>query len=120
MTEDEPDYSHVIGRTVKGTVDRPLGTAHPRDSEMIYPINYGYVNGVFAGDGEEQDAYLFGTDAPLKSFEGRVIAVWHRFDDNEDKWIVSVNGEDVNDDRILGGDFFPGAVFLRKIIQIEQ
>ncbi len=59
MTEEEPDYSHVIGRTVKGTVDRPIGTAHPSDPEMIYPINYGYVNGVFAGDGEEQDVYLF-------------------------------------------------------------
>lgn len=115
MTEEEPDYSHVIGRTVKGTADRPLGTAHPRDSEMIYPINYGYVNGVFAGDGEEQDAYLFGTDAPLRSFEGRVIAVWHRFDDNEDKWIVSVNGEDVNDDRILGEISFQEQFFYGKL-----
>lgn len=115
MTEDEPDYSHVIGRTVKGTVDRPIGSAHPQDPEMIYPINYGYVNGVFAGDGEEQDAYLFGTDAPLKSFEGRVIAVWHRFDDNEDKWIVSVNGEDVSDDRILGEISFQEQFFYGKL-----
>lgn len=115
MTEEEPDYSHVIGRTVKGTVDRPLGTAHPSDPGMIYPINYGYVNGVFAGDGEEQDAYLFGADAPLRSFEGRVIAVWHRFDDNEDKWIVSVNGEDVNDDRILGEISFQEQFFYGKL-----
>ena len=70
---------------------------------------------MFASDGEEQDAYLFGTDAPLRSFEGRVIAVWHRFDDNEDKWIVSVNGEDVNDDRILGEISFQEQFFYGKL-----
>ena len=115
MTEEEPDYSDIIGTTVKGTVDRPLGTAHPRDLEMIYPINYGYVDGVFADDGEEQDVYLFGADEPLESFEGVVIAVWHRFDDNEDKWIVSLNGEDVDDDRILGEISFQEHFFYGKL-----
>lgn len=115
MTGEEPDYSDIIGTTVKGTVDRPLGTAHPRDLEMIYPINYGYVDGVFADDGEEQDVYLFGADEPLESFEGVVIAVWHRFDDNEDKWIVSLNGEDVDDDRILGEISFQEQFFYGKL-----
>ena len=62
---DEPDYSGIIGKTVRGTVDRPAGTSHPQYPEMVYTINYGYVEDVFAGDGEEQDAYLFGTDKPL-------------------------------------------------------
>ena len=94
-------YRNIIGKTVKGTVDRPLGSVHPRFTDMIYPINYGYVDGVFAGDGMEQDVYLFGTDKPLKTFEGKVIAVWRRFDDVEDKWIVSLDGLDFSDEKII-------------------
>lgn len=115
MEPDEPDYSHIIGKTVKGTVDRPLGASHPRHPEMIYPINYGYVDGVFAKDGAEQDVYLFGTDEPLKNFEGRVIAVWHRFDDVEDKWIVSLDGKDISDEKILGDISFQEQFFYGKL-----
>lgn len=112
---DEIDYSHIIGKKVKGTVDRPLGTAHPRNPRMIYPINYGYVDGVFAGDGAEQDVYLFGTDKALKNFEGKVIAVWHRFDDVEDKWIVSLSGEDIAEEKILGDISFQEQFFYGKL-----
>lgn len=112
---DEMDYSHIIGKKVKGTVDRPLGTAHPRNPRMIYPINYGYVDGVFAGDGAEQDVYLFGTDKALKNFEGKVIAVWHRFDDVEDKWIVSLSGEDIAEEKILGDISFQEQFFYGKL-----
>lgn len=27
-------------------IDRPLGSVHPDDPDMIYPVNYGYVPGV--------------------------------------------------------------------------
>lgn len=115
MQADEPDYSHIIGTVVKGTVDRPLGTSHPRHPEMIYPINYGYVDGVYANDGAEQDVYVLGTDKPLENFEGKVIAVWHRFDDVEDKWIVSINGEDIAEEKILGDISFQEQFFYGKL-----
>ena len=112
---DEPDYRDIIGKNVRGTVDRPLGSLHPRNPEMRYPINYGYIDGVFAEDGAEQDVYLFGTDKPLKQFEGKVIAVYHRFDDVEDKWIVSLNREDVSDEKILGDIAFQEQFFYGKL-----
>lgn len=34
-------YRGIIGQTVKGKVDRPKGSPHPRHKEMIYPINCG-------------------------------------------------------------------------------
>ena len=91
----------VIGKRVKGIVDRPMGSAHPNDPEMIYPINYGYVEGLFAEDGEEQDVYILGPDKPIKAFEGVVIAVYHRFNDVESKWIVSLDGKDYSDEEIM-------------------
>ena len=111
----EPDYSHIIGKTVKGIIDRPLGAPHPKYPEIIYPVNYGYVDGTFAKDGEEQDIYLFGTDEPLEKFEGKVIAVWHRFDDVEDKWIVSLTGEDITEEKILGDISFQEQFFYGKL-----
>lgn len=96
------DYSDIIGSTVKGHIDRPLGSRHPRHPHILYPINYGYVDGVIAGDGKEQDIYLMGIDKPVDTFEGKVIAVYHRYDDVEDKWIVSADGRDYSDAEIYG------------------
>lgn len=79
----------VIGKTVTVTVDRPLGSYHPEHKEIYYPINYGYVEGVMAPDGEEQDAYILGVNEPIDNFTGRVIAIVHRNDDVEEKWVVA-------------------------------
>ncbi len=98
--EVKPDFSGVIGRTVSGKIDRPLGSSHPRIPEMIYPVNYGYVDDVFAGDGAEQDIYLLGVNEPCETFTGKVIAVWHRYNDVEDKWIVTPDGADIPDAEI--------------------
>lgn len=113
--EKELDYSNIIGKTVTGKVDRPLGTHHPRHPDMVYPINYGYVEGIMAADGVEQDVYVFGTDEPLEKFEGKVIKVFHRFNDVEDKWIVSLDGRDIPDDKILGDIAFQEQFFYGKL-----
>ncbi|MBQ8210145.1 MAG: inorganic pyrophosphatase [Clostridia bacterium] len=81
----------MLGKTVKVTVDRPLGSKHPK-YDMIYPVNYGYVEGLIGGDGEEQDVYILGIDEPLTEFEGTIIAIVHRLNDNEDKWVVTPDG----------------------------
>ena len=77
-----------IRKIVKVIVDRPLGTYHPKHSDLYYSVNYGYIPGILAPDGEEQDAYILGVDAPVNEFVGKVIAVIHRTNDVEDKWIV--------------------------------
>ncbi len=89
-------YRGIIGQIVKGKIDRPKGSPHPRHKEMIYPINYGYVSGVTGGDGAEQDVYLFGEEKAVEDYCGKVIAVYHRYDDNETKWIVVACDENGN------------------------
>lgn len=79
----------MIGSIVTVTVDRPLGSYHPKHKDMYYPINYGYVKGIIAPDGEEQDAYILGVSEPVKEFVGRIIAIIHRYDDVEEKWVVA-------------------------------
>lgn len=79
----------MVGRTVTVTVDRPLGSYHPKFPQMRYPVNYGYVEGIPGGDGQWQDAYILGIDEPVEKFTGKVIAVIHRSDDVEEKWVVA-------------------------------
>ena len=78
----------IIGKTVTVIVDRPLGSYHPEHRDMYYPINYGFVEGIMAEDEEEQDAYILGVDVPVKEFVGKIIAIIHRDDDIEEKWVV--------------------------------
>ena len=82
----------MIGRIVTVTIDRPLGSCHPKHPDIYYSVNYGYIEGIIAPDGEEQDAYILGVDIPLQAFTGEVIAVIHRKDDVEDKWVVAPEG----------------------------
>ena len=82
----------MIGQIVKVIIDRPLGSYHPEHKDIYYPINYGYIEDIIAPDGEEQDAYVLGVGTAVKEFTGRVIAVIHRRDDVEDKWVVAPDG----------------------------
>lgn len=78
----------ILGKTVTVTVDRPIGSVHPKHKDIFYPVNYGYVKGVIAGDGEEQDAYILGIDKAVTEYTGKIIAIINRQDDIEDKWVV--------------------------------
>ncbi len=50
---------NYLGKKIKVKMDRPLGSKHPK-YDLIYPINYGYIEGTESGDAEEIDAYVLG------------------------------------------------------------
>ena len=89
IMERKLSVNPVIDRTVIVTVDRPLGSCHPKHKDLYYPINYGYIEGVMAPDGEEQDAYIVGVGEAVDKFTGKIIAIVHRRDDVEEKWVVA-------------------------------
>lgn len=110
------DYADVLGRAVHCVMDRPLGSRHPRYPDMLYPVNYGCVPGVMAGDGAEQDVYVLGPTAPLETFDGVVIAVIHRFDDCEDKWVVAAPGARYTADEIRAAVAFQEKYYRSEIL----
>ena len=77
-----------LGKIVTVKMDRPLGSKHPKYG-FVYPVNYGYIPNTISGDGEELDAYVLGENKPLDEFTGKVIAIIHRTNDNDDKLVVS-------------------------------
>lgn len=82
-----------VGRTVDIVIDRPMGNTHPRHSDIVYPINYGYVPGTLAPDGSPVDVYVLGSQVPLVRCSATVIAIIRRRDDVEDKLVAIVSGE---------------------------
>ena len=106
----------MIGNIVKVTVDRPLGSYHPKHKDIYYPINYGYIEGIIAPDGEEQDAYILGVDKPVKEFTGKIIAIIHRFDDVEEKWVVAPENTIFTKDEIMEQVKFQEQYFKSEVI----
>lgn len=106
-----------LGKKVKVIVDRPMGSRHPKYKSLIYPINYGYLPGTKSPDGEEIDAFIVGVDKPLKEFEGVVIGIVHRFDDNEEKLVVAPEGTDFSKEEIEKLIYFQEKYFNSKVIK---
>ena len=75
------------------------------------------MSGFVAGDEGPQDVYVLGTNRPMQSFEEKVIAVHHRFNDMEDKWIVSLNGSDYSDEKILQAIHFQEQYFEGELVR---
>lgn len=110
------NIKEYLNKEVKVIVDRPLATKHPKHG-FIYMLNYGYVPGTISGDGEEIDAYLLGEFESVTSSKGKVIAIIHRTNDNDDKLVVSVNGKNYSDDAIRALTEFQERYFKSVIIR---
>lgn len=96
---------------ITACIDRPLCSAHPKHPDMIYPVNYGEVVGVRAPDGDWQDAYVLGVNTPLTAFTGRRIAVIHRRDDVETKWVLAPEGMTFTAEEIMAAVHFQEQYF---------
>lgn len=100
------------------TFDRPKG--YRDDYGNVYPINYGYVEGVIAGDGEGQDAYVLTDEEVTGSYTGEVIAVIIRSDDQEDKWVVAAEDADYSIEEIYQQVDFIEQYFHSEILLLDK
>ena len=103
----------LIGKLVHVVVDRPIGYQH---GDIVYPINYGYVPGLIAGDGEEQDSYILGVSEPIAEFDGQVVAAICRRNDCEDKLVVAPVGHVYHQGQIAEAVQFQEQYFCSRII----
>lgn len=57
-----------------------LATVNKKLNKIIYKL-----------DVEEQDAYILGVAEPMREFTRKIIAIVHRNDDVEERWVVAPN-----------------------------
>ena len=56
-----PEFWELLDGMIEGgevVIERPKGSRHPEYPEIVYPLDYGYIVGTRASDGEELDLWL--------------------------------------------------------------
>ena len=102
-----------LGKTVHVVVDRPMGYQH---GDIRYPINYGYIPGLIAGDGEEQDVYILGISESIREFDGQVVGAIRRKNDCEDKLVIAPVGTVYHQGQIAEAVSFQEQYFDTRLI----
>jgi 8-oxo-dGTP pyrophosphatase MutT (NUDIX family) len=115
MTQRQKILEDWLGQPVHVVVDRPIGFQH---KGLVYPVNYGYIPGVLAEDGEEQDVYILGIDSPLEAFDGYIIGAVVREDDCEDKLVAAPSGCHFHQGQIADAVEFQERYFQSKVISL--
>ncbi|MBQ3078368.1 MAG: NUDIX domain-containing protein [Clostridia bacterium] len=109
-----------LGKIVTVQIDRPFGSRHPHESDIVYPVNYGYIPDTLSGDGEAIDAYVLGVSEPVDTFTGRVIAVIERKNDSEDKLVVAPEELKINQAEIEEAVHFQEKYFDSSVCALYQ
>lgn len=117
-TSQKPRLQPLLGKIVTIEIDRPLGSAHPKHPNLIYPLNYGYLPGVIGGDGEPQDVYLMGVDQPVERMECVIIGIVKRLNDSEDKLVAAPVGMIFHQAQIAEAVRFQERYFQTRIIPL--
>ena len=113
---DITNSNDYLNKIVTINIDRKLGTLHPKHGFM-YMLKYGYIPNTKSTDGEELDAYLLGVFDPVDTFEGKVIAIIKRTNDNDDELIVVPKDKEYTDDQIKALTEFQERFFESIIIR---
>ena len=117
--EREQLIREYLGKFVTVTIDRPIGFHHvTKGIHLDYTVNYGFLPGVTGGDGGEQDVYILGVSQPLETFNGKIIGVVRRSDDNEDKFVAAPEGMVFTAKQIEKGIHFVEKYFDSRIFSI--
>lgn len=104
-----------LGQCVRVVEDRPLGSAHPRHPDLIYPVNHGEIPDTVSGGGLPIDAYLLGWNEPVSETSGTVVAVVERINDLEDKLVVGKLGTYWTDEEIWQAVHFQEKFFEMRL-----
>ena len=113
---EKTNVNDYLNKDVVVKIDRKLGSNHPKHG-FLYMLNYGYLPNTISGDGEELDAYVVGVFEPVAEFEGHVIAIIQRTNDDDDKLVVAPQGIDYSDDAIRAMTEFQERFFKSIIIR---
>ncbi len=95
MHVDSDFWSH-LDQLVAGSkivIDRPRGSAHPRYPEVIYPLDYGYLDGTTAGDGAGIDVFVGSIPAGRPNAILCTVDLWKR--DAEIKILIGCTEDDI-------------------------
>jgi len=114
-TKEELEY---LGQEVAIKIDRVIKSKHP-EYDFDYELNYGFVPNSKGGDGQEVDAYIIGENLPIDEFRGIVKAVIVRYDDNENKLVVTPSNYELSEIEVSAKTNFTEKYFDVEVRMME-
>lgn len=118
--ERKKQMKSYLGKVFTIKIDRPIGFVHQKDDYSItYPVNYGFIPGVFGGDGEELDVYLLGVDEPVDKYTARIVGIVYREDDVKDKLIAVPDGIIITKEEVEKSTHFQEQFFDTHIEMLD-
>jgi inorganic pyrophosphatase len=106
-----------LNQIIEVVIDKPLGCIYS-EYKTLFEVNYGFIPNTIAPDGKALDVYVLKVDQPLEKFTGRVVAIIHRLDDDDDKLIVIPDSKTITDDEINKLTNFQEQFFRHEIIRV--
>lgn len=98
----EPDFwerLEQLARECPLVIDRPAGSRHPRWADKVYPLDYGYLDGTTAADGDGIDAWRGSlaekAQPPSAAVTGVVVTLDSRKRDAEIKVLLGCTPEEM-------------------------
>lgn len=73
-------------------IDRPKGSNHPKFKQVIYPLDYGFLDGTLSMDNQEMDVFVGSADK--KSVTGVLCTVDMMKRDSEIKILLGCTEEE--------------------------
>ena len=105
-----------LNQIVEVSIDKPMGCIYSK-FKTYFEVNYGFIPNTLAPDGKELDAYVLKVDKPLDKFTGRVVAIIHRINDDDDKLVVIPDGQTIADEEIETLTHFQEQWFKHEIVR---
>lgn len=93
LSESFWDYLEKLVDSSQLKIDRPKGTRHPRYPELIYPFDYGFLEGTVAADGGGIDVWLGASG--IHELSGVILTVDMHKRDTEIKLLLGCNAEEI-------------------------
>jgi inorganic pyrophosphatase len=93
-------------------IDRPKGSAHPRYPDLVFPLDYGYLNGTIGGDGDGID--IWSGTAPHRKLTAIVCTVDMKKRDAEYKLIIGCTEAEIKIIEKFHNGRYQSAIIIRR------
>ena len=93
MTDDFWDQLEHLLTENRLVIDRPKESGHPRIPELIYPLDYGYLEGTTSADGGGIDVWI--GSLPARNLSGIACTYDALKTDAEIKLLVGCSDDDI-------------------------
>lgn len=93
-------------------IDRPKGSSHPRYPEVIYPLDYGYLNDTISTDGAGID--IWSGSKKLRNIDGILVTIDLQKTDIEIKLLVGCSDDELDEIRKFQNSGEMRSIFVKR------